>query len=44
MKRVGTIVFVFIPIYVEIFQARAPEQAAVVSSQDQQSSTADLPF
>jgi hypothetical protein len=37
MKRAGTIVWVFLPIYVEIFRARAPEQAAVVSSQDLQS-------
>ena len=37
MKRGGTIVFVLVPIYVEIFQARAPEQAAVVSSQGLQS-------
>jgi hypothetical protein len=44
MIRAGTIVFVFVPIYVEIFRARAPEQAAVVSSQDRQSPTADPPF
>jgi hypothetical protein len=44
MKRAGTIVFVFVPIFVEIFRARAPEQAAVVSSQDLQSPTADPPF
>jgi hypothetical protein len=49
MGRAGTIVFVFVPIYVEIFRARGPEQAAVVSSQDLQSQdrqppTAEPPF
>jgi hypothetical protein len=49
MKRAGTIVFVFVPIYGEIFRARAPEQAAVVpsqdlQSQDRQSPTANPPF
>jgi hypothetical protein len=49
MKRAGTIVFVFVPIYVEIVRVRARERAAVVSSQDlqsqdRQSPRADPPF
>jgi hypothetical protein len=36
MKGIRTIVFVFVPIYVEITRARAQKQAAVVSSRAQQ--------
>jgi len=34
MKRIKTIVFVFVPIYIEIARAWVPKPAVVVSSQD----------
>ena len=34
MKRIKTIVFVFVPIYIEIARTRVPKPAVVVSSQD----------
>jgi hypothetical protein len=34
MKRIKTIVFVFVPVYIEIARTRAPKPALVVSSQD----------
>ncbi len=34
MKRIKTIVFVLVPVYIEIARTRAPKTAVVVSSQD----------
>jgi len=34
MKRIKTIVFVFVPVYIEITRTRVPRPAVVVSSQD----------
>jgi len=34
MRAVRTIVFVFVPIYLEIVRIRTPDQAVVVSSRD----------
>jgi len=49
MKRIKTIVFVFVPIYIEIARTRMPKSAMVVSSQDRhlqdrRESTSDWPF
>ena len=49
MKRVKTIVFVFVPIYIEIARIRVPKPAVVVSSQDRhlqdrREPTSDWPF
>ena len=34
MKRIKTIVFVFVPVYIAIARTRVPKPAVVVSSQD----------
>jgi hypothetical protein len=34
MKRIKTIVFVFVPVYIEIARTRVPKSAVVVPSQD----------
>jgi hypothetical protein len=49
MKRIKTIVFVFVPIYIEIARAWVPKPAVVVSSQDRhlqdkREATSDWPF
>jgi hypothetical protein len=44
MRRIRTIVFVLVPIHVEVSPTRAPERAVVVSSQDRQSPPDDPPF
>jgi hypothetical protein len=49
MKRIKTIVFVFVPIYIEIARIRVPKPAVVVSSQDRhlqdrREATSDWPF
>jgi len=36
MKRIKTIVFVFVPICIEIARTRVPKPAVVVSSQDRE--------
>jgi hypothetical protein len=44
MRRIRTIVFVLVPIHVEVSPTRTPERAVVVSSQDRQSPPDDPPF
>jgi len=49
MKRIKTIVFVFVPVYLEIARTRVPKLAVVVSSQDRRwqhrrEATSDRPF
>jgi hypothetical protein len=49
MKRIKTIVFVFVPIYIEIARTRMSKPAVVVSSQDRhlqdrREATSDWPF
>ena len=49
MKRIKTMVFLFVPIYIEIGRTRVPKPAVVVSSQDRhlqdrREATSDWPF
>jgi hypothetical protein len=49
MKRIKTIAFVFVPIYIGITRTRVPKSAVVVSSQDRhlqdrREATSDWPF
>jgi hypothetical protein len=49
MKKIKTIVFVFVPVYIEIARTRVPKPVVVVSSQDRhlqdrREATSEWPF